>query len=206
MIRAVIFDFGGVVCFHPTEQQVADAAALCELSPPEFLRAFWKDRLAYDAGQDPADYWRGVARTAGKNFDAIIPELIEREIEFWSHFDGRVLAWMHDLRARGVRTGILSNLPRPLGTRLRANREFIGHFDQVTFSFELGVVKPDRAIYEHAVRGLNAAPGEALFLDDRPENVEGARAAGLQAMEYTGWDEFMQAAARDSNIARTIPA
>ena len=189
--RAVILDYGGVICFHPTDQQIAEAAAACDLAPADFLKAFWKHRIGYDAGQDPYEYWRAVATTADRKFDdALIAQMIEREIDFWLRFDDRVLAWADDLRTRGVRIGILSNLPRPLGTRLRATPGFMSHFDHATLSFELGIVKPDRAIYEHAVRGLNVSPGDALFLDDRPENVEGARAAGLQAKLYTSWSEL----------------
>jgi len=116
--------------------------------------------------------------------------MIEHEIGFWSRFDDRALGWTHQLRAAGVRTGILSNLPRPLGNRLRETDGFLKHFDHVTFSFELGIVKPQREIYDDAVRGLNVKPAEALFLDDRPENVEGAREAGLHSELFTTWEEF----------------
>jgi putative hydrolase of the HAD superfamily len=190
-LRAVILDYGGVICFHPTGQQIAEAARVCDLTPEEFLRAFWKHRIGYDAGQDPYEYWRAVAATAGRHFDdALIAEMIGREIDFWMHWDERVLAWTRQLRANGIRVGILSNLPRPLGTRLRENREFMSHFDHATLSFELGIVKPQREIYDDAVRGLSVEASEALFIDDRPENVEGARAAGLRADLYTSWEEF----------------
>jgi putative hydrolase of the HAD superfamily len=190
-LKAVIFDFGGVICFHPSAQQIAEASAACGLDPPDFLRAFWKNRLAYDAGQDPYVYWREVAANAGRVFDdALIAQMIEREIDFWSCYDQRVLAWTSSLRANGIRTGILSNLPRPLGTHLRKSGNLLEHFDHVTFSYELGVAKPQREIYDHAIHGLGIAPAEALFLDDREENVEGARAAGLEAELYTTWEQF----------------
>lgn len=192
-IGAVIFDYGGVLCFHPTDEQIARAAAKCGLDPAEFVRALWKNRIVYDAGQDPHDYWSDVARNAGRTFDEpLIAQMIECEIDFWGRFDTRVLDWIPQLRASGARTGILSNLPRPLGAHLRTRNGFLEHFDHVTFSFELGVVKPDRAIYENSVRGLNIAPEQALFLDDRPENVEGARAAGLHAELYSTWEEFVK--------------
>jgi putative hydrolase of the HAD superfamily len=192
-IGAVIFDYGGVLCFHPTEDQIARAAAKCELEPSEFVRALWKNRIAYDAGQDPRDYWREVAQIAGRTFDEpLIAQMIDCEIDFWGRFDTRPLAWIEQLRSGGARTGILSNLPRPLGAHLRRRDGFLEHFDHVTFSFELGIVKPQRAIYEDAVRGLKVAPERALFLDDRPENIEGARAAGLHAELYTTWEEFVK--------------
>jgi putative hydrolase of the HAD superfamily len=193
-IDGVIFDYGGVLCFHPTEDQIARAAAKCGLEPREFVKALWKNRTAYDAGQDPHEYWREVARIAGRR--------IECEIDFWGRFDTRLLDWIHQLRASGTRIGILSNLPSPLGSHLRTRDGFLDHFDHVTFSFELNVVKPQRAIYEHAVRGLNVAPQNALFLDDRPENIEGARAAGLQAELFTTWEDF----ARETPARYGLPA
>ena len=189
----MIFDFGGVLCFHPTDEQIARAAGHCNLPPDEFLRALWSNRLAYDGGQEPQDYWNGVARVAGRTFDdALIAKMIEAEIEFWSHYDARVLRWTDDLRANGFRTGILSNLPRPLGERLRTTDGFLDHFDHVTFSYELRTVKPERAIYEDAIRGLGVRAEHALFLDDRPENVEGARSAGLHAELFDTWERFLE--------------
>jgi putative hydrolase of the HAD superfamily len=66
----------------------------------------------------------------------------------------------------------------------------LDHFDHVTLSYELRVTKPQAGIYEDAIRGLSVAPAEALFLDDRPENVAGAKAVGLQAELYVSWEQF----------------
>ena len=195
-IRAVIFDYGGVLAFHPSKEQVAEAAALCDLSPAEFVRVLWARRLDYDAGLDPQVYWRQVASLADRQFDdALIAEMMRREIDFWSRLDDRVLNWIAQLRTSGLKTGILSNLPHPLAARLRSNG-FLTHFDQITFSCDLGVTKPQRAIYEHPVGGLGVAPEEALFLDDRPENVAGAREAGLASELYVSWEDFLEIPAR----------
>lgn len=191
-LRAVIFDFGNVLCFPPTENQWSEAAALCGVSTPEFLANFWRRRRDYDRGMKPTEYWRDFAATIGQEFDdSMIEEMIRREIDFWSHHDARVLAWIKDLRGAGVRTSILSNLPQPLGENLRAAKGFLEHFNQVTFSYELGVIKPEPEIYHCAVQELGVAPEEALFLDDRTENVEGARAIGLHAKLFTTWEDFV---------------
>jgi len=118
--------------------------------------------------------------------------MMRREVDFWGRFDDRVLSWARDLRSSGLRTGILSNLPRTLGERLRSEEGFLDHFDQVTFSYELGVIKPEALIYQHAIAGLGVEAGEALFLDDRPENVEGALAVGMQAVVFDSWEGFLE--------------
>jgi putative hydrolase of the HAD superfamily len=191
-IQAVIFDYGGVLCFHPEEEQITRAAAVCGVEPAAFVRALWTDRLVYDGGQPPQEYWSNVAKLLGRTFDeAMISQMVECEIEFWGRLDTRVLDWIMQLRDQKVQVGILSNLPSPLGARLRQRNGFLDHFDHITFSFELGMIKPQRGIYEHAVRGLNLRPENTLFLDDRPENIEGARQAGLQAELYTTWEDFV---------------
>lgn len=193
-IRAVVFDFGGVLCFHPTEKRIASAALACGLPATEFLRAFWLNRTDYDAGKiDPHAYWTGIAQTAGRAFsDDLIAEMIRREIDFWSRYDERVIAWVRELRGQGLRTGLLSNLPGPLGRHLRASAGFLNDFDHITFSYELKIVKPQPAIYEDTIRGLGVPPQQALFIDDRPENVQGARAVGMQAELFVSWEAFLE--------------
>src|SRR3954469_14226516 len=105
-IDAVIFDFGGVLCFHPTEQQTRAAADACGLSLDAFLDAFWSNRVPYDAGQvTPRAYWNGVASSAGVDPfpKRVIADMSRREIDFWSHFDRRVFDWIEILRAHGLK-------------------------------------------------------------------------------------------------------
>ncbi|HXP84639.1 MAG TPA: HAD family phosphatase [Bryobacteraceae bacterium] len=191
-IRAVIFDFGGVLCFQPTPEQIARAAQMAGVSVADFDRAFWANRLEYDAGRlSPGAYWREVAELVGSPLADAAGALGHLDIEFWSRLDGRVLAWVRQLHDCGFATAILSNLPRPLGEALRARPGFLEHFDHLTFSYELGLVKPQHEIYEHALAGLGVSGSKALFLDDRPRNIEGALAAGLEAQLYPSWEAFL---------------
>jgi putative hydrolase of the HAD superfamily len=190
-IEAVIFDFGGVLCEHPAPARFDPIAHLLAVDAVEFRRAFWKNRIAYDAGLDAEEYWSSLVDGMGGTWDpARLPELLELEIGLWSNFDERMLEFAAHLQARGFGTAILSNLPKPLGEALRATPGFLTPFDHHTFSYELGMVKPAAAIYEHTVNALGVASLQALFLDDRPENVEGARKAGLQAELYEQWSDL----------------
>jgi len=191
--RAVIFDFCGYLCFHPDDPRWRRAAETAGLPLADFMSAFWANRIRYDAGLcEPVEYWHAVAHTAGTRIDEQrIPALIRLEIELWNQYDSRVLAWADQLRAAGYGTAILSNLPRPLGEELRATPGFLEHFDHVTFSYELRKVKPQPDIYLDEVGGLGVRPEQTLFLDDRPDNVEGAHAVGLHAHLYSTWEDFV---------------
>lgn len=190
--KAVVFDFGGVLCFHPSQERFSAIAGLFGVPTLRLLEIFWANRLAYDAGQlDSHSYWRGVAEAAGKTLDeSELPDLTRREVELWTNYDRRILDWAARLQSEGIRTAVLSNLPRSIGENLRATPGFLDPFDHVTFSYELGVVKPQPEIYHDALRGVGVAPGEALFLDDKPENVEGAHAVGMLGEIYSTWEDF----------------
>jgi len=191
-IKSVVFDFGNVICFPPAEERIARAAAECKLAVDEFLKAFWADRLPYDGGLSPQQYWRAVAAKASTEFDdPLIERMVQHEIGFWNTFDSRVISWIDLLRERGYTVGILSNLPFPLADALRGTEGFLEHFDHVTFSCELGLFKPQGGIYEHSFQGLGVAPEETLFIDDKIENVDGARAVGMRAELFTNWEEFV---------------
>lgn len=188
-IRAVIFDFGGVLCFYPDQARIDRVSAVAGVAPLQLWEAMWVRRLEYDAGLlEPDEYWRSVLGAAYE--EAKLPELIRHEVAFWNQYDQRVFDWIAELRAAGLRTAILSNLPRVLGEALQATPGFLDPFDHVTFSYEIKSVKPGPAIYRDAIQGLALPPAEMLFLDDKPENVEGARAVGLQAELFTSLDHL----------------
>ncbi|NTF31103.1 HAD family hydrolase [Rhizobium skierniewicense] len=60
----------------------------------------------------------------------------------------------------------------------------------VTVSGDVGLIKPDVAIYELHARTFGLDPASSLFIDDSPPNVEGAKAAGWQAVHFTGADQL----------------
>lgn len=155
-----------------------------------FMDAMWVPRLDYDAGlTEPEQYWRLVL---GEGYDAArLEAMIQGEVAMWNQYDPRVFAWIAQLKAAGLKIGILSNLPRVLGEALRATPGFLDPFDHITFSYELKWVKPQPEIYKHAYEGLGVAPGDALFLDDKAPNIEGALATGLRAELFPSWEEFL---------------
>jgi putative hydrolase of the HAD superfamily len=185
-IKAVIFDYGGVLCFHPSGEQVDELAARCGAPRDRFLQAYWSTRLSYDRGDlEPAQYWTQIGERLGQRYDsAQIADFRRLDIGFWLRLDARMVEWARRVRQAGYRTAVLSNLPPDLGEHLRAKMNLLGDFDCHTFSYEVRAVKPDPAIYIDCARKLGVAPGEALFLDDRPENVHGARDFGMSAVLF----------------------
>ena len=102
-----------------------------------------------------------------------------------------MLAWARGLQQASITTGILSNMPGPMETGLRARYPWIDEFTHHTWSHAVNLAKPEPAIYLHAAKGLQTPPANILFLDDRPENIEAALAIGMQAIHYTTHAAFL---------------
>jgi FMN phosphatase YigB (HAD superfamily) len=68
---------------------------------------------------------------------------------------------------------------------MEQNFAWLEIFQQHTWSYELGLSKPDAAIYAHTIEKLRVTADQALFIDDLVENVRGAEAAGLHAVVFT---------------------
>lgn len=89
---------------------------------------------------------------------------------------------VRDLRARGIRTGVITNNIAEFGTTWRAMIPVDELFDDIVDSSSVGVRKPDAAIYLLACERLGVEPSASLFIDDFQGNVDGAHAAGLRGV------------------------
>jgi putative hydrolase of the HAD superfamily len=89
------------------------------------------------------------------------------------------------LRRPGRPMFFLSNMPSPYADLLERRHAFVRAFDDGVFSGRIGLAKPDLAIFDAAARRFGTAPEDLVFLDDQPVNVDAARQAGWNALEFT---------------------
>jgi len=102
----------------------------------------------------------------------------------WIALNPPMLAWAAALQHAGFFTAILSNMgPDVLRTMLQ-EFTWLANFNQLTWSCDLGIAKPDPAIYAFTCDRLGVRPDEALFLDDKIENIRGAEAFGLTPCNF----------------------
>ncbi len=188
VLKAIIFDFGGVLYKLPDRSRMRRWQKLLNLKDEEALTALIAQpnelALMMDVltGRVPEEeMWAGLA----KRFH-IRPELMNRirRASMSKRQLNRELAdYLSSLRGRFT-TVILSNA----GTASRAMFSDVYGLDKISdlmvISAEEGVAKPDEKIYQITLDRLGIEPQEALFLDDMIENVESARSLGMHAVHF----------------------
>ena len=107
---------------------------------------------------------------------------------------------MRDLKAQGLRIGLLTNNVKEFGEHWRATFPIDELVEDVVDSSHVGVRKPEREIYELTCTRLGIAPSEAVFVDDNADNVAGARAFGLETVHF-GVDPWAALAELDAILA-----
>lgn len=186
---ALVFDFGNVVAFFDYAVACEPLGARLGLSGEELLRQ------ARDKGLTElvVEYERGLTTT--EEFGRAVRELIG--LEELSHEDF-VAAWTAIFRLNPSVAGLIPSLKEAgytlvLGSNtndLHARHfrpkfaETLDHFDALVMSHEVGHVKPSAEFYHACAEAAGRPIGECIFIDDLPENVAGAKSAGMTGILY----------------------
>lgn len=185
-IRAVVVDYGEVLCHRPSPEDLERMAGVFGIPASDFLDVYIRSRAPYDRGDvTPAAYWTQFAQQAGLEVDAKTIETLRKwDVNMWSRVNRPITDWVAKIHAAAIKTAILSNMQQDMAKHARANFEWLKEFDCQVFSCELRAIKPDPTIYEACLERLQSQPSETLFIDDREQNVEGARAVGLLGLLF----------------------
>jgi putative hydrolase of the HAD superfamily len=200
-LRAIILDYGAVLCHQPFPHEVERMARIFRVTSQEFPALYAGPRHSYDRGDlTTPEYWIEVARSAQiKLTRDTIERLSKWDREMWSHVNTEMTRWLRAVRP-GYKTALLSNMHFDMIAHLRASFAWLRHFDHQIFSAEVHSVKPEPAIYEHCLKTLGARPSETLFIDDREENVAAARALGISSFRFRSARELRR------DLASVLPA
>ena len=188
MIKAIIFDFGRVISaqkpaslFRQYEQDLGLVPG--KLNRIMFGSDIWDEVLVGRRTID--DYWAEIGPCLGLDTEEAILAFRQR----YHHdeaINGGVLELLQRLEG-GYKLAVLSNAPAGLSGWL-ADWQMLDLFDDVVCSGEVGLAKPDPAIFRLALERLSVEPGEAVFIDDTLGHVEAARSLGMQAIHFTTAD------------------
>lgn len=181
MIKAVIFDCFGVI-ISDALQVVCDELAATDRAGADAVRDLV--RASNKGLIDPQDSNRQIADILG-----ISPEDYQQRIRDGEAKDERVMKYITQLHGP-YKTALLSNISATgLARRFTAD-ELAACFDVVVSSGEIGYAKPEARAYEIVAERLEVRLDECVFTDDRSDFCEGARAVGMQAIDFTSFEQF----------------
>jgi glucose-1-phosphatase len=190
MIRTIILDLGRVLVPFDFARGYARMSQRTGLPPDDIRSRIVASGLVHrlESGQiRDDDFVHQITALLG------VAMSFEEFSEFWSSiFLPETLIpedWVRQLRTR-YRMVLLSNTNGIHYAMLRAAYPILQHFDAYVLSHEVGAMKPDPKIYAAALAVAQARPEECFFTDDVLEYVEGARRAGIDAVQFENADKL----------------
>ena len=194
-IESVIFDWGGVLIDDPAPGLMQYCAQALAVSKEDYIKAhskfaadFQKDLISEDT------FWERICSKLN------IPK--PKVHSLWADAFKAVYVPRKDmfslaarLRKNGYKTALLSN------TEAAAMQYFyqlsvFGGFDVLVFSCAEGTRKPEKKIYELTIQRLGSQPGQSVFIDDKPEYINGAKQTGLNTILFENINQLKNALAK----------
>ncbi len=190
-IEAIVFDVGGVL--HESNAALDDDL-FNELGinadTLKNIRA--NEMVLLGSGEiDEQEFWRRVHNNYGIRPVSHEENMLGRAFSEAIKPHTPILELAKELGENGIKLAILSNTIEPHAKALREAGIYDG-FDYVLLSHELGMRKPDQAIYERTLETLQVEPQATIFVDDDPANVDAAEMLGMNGVVYTDAERVIE--------------
>lgn len=201
-IEAIIFDWGGVLIDDPRPALMRYCANALSVLEEDYVEAHKKFAEQFQKGIISEEaFWVKVCAELGRP-KPTYPSLWGEA--FRSVYSPRqeVFALASELHRNGYKTAVLSNTEVPAMEFFYEQRYDMGApqtrykafgdpvFDVLVFSCTEGTIKPERKIYKITLEKLISQPGQTVFIDDRPEFIEGAKQAGINTILFNNLEQI----------------
>jgi HAD superfamily hydrolase (TIGR01509 family) len=191
---ALLFDLGRVVLEIDFDRALACWSGHAGCEPAHLIGRFSPDEAykRHERGEIPdAEYFAVLRGSLG------IEVTDAQFLEGWNAIFAGEMPNIAPLLARAARRLPLyafSNTNRAHEAHFSQHfAQVLGHFQKLFLSSTIGLRKPDAAAYDHVVKEIGVPAGRIVFFDDSLENIEGARARGLQAVHVTSTRDVAEA-------------
>jgi putative hydrolase of the HAD superfamily len=193
-IRAIFFDFGGVLLktFDGVDHDAIEARFGLEA---KMLRkcVYRESRyMDFQVGKCTYDEWTHSIRGAlTPHVGGRAEEVVNAFLQAPRTFNQEVLSLVKRLHGRYT-LGIISNTTPGMEARLRERFDLTDLFDVRVGSDDLGIAKPDAGIFLHATKLARLTPDQSVFTDDRADFAEAARGVGMHGFHFTEYARFAE--------------
>ena len=191
-IKGVVFDFGGVMTTCTMPERVRPIVDELGIPWQALEDGFAKYRRLMDGGFMGFDeMYRKIWEEAGVTLDEETQaRILKEDMASFLYPNLRTLEWMRNLKAKGYKIGILTNMWADFGKKFRETfPQFIELADAMVVSGEEHMYKPMKEIYDLLRDRIGLKSEELLFIDDAAGNCDGARKAGWKALRFISNDQ-----------------
>ncbi|HAM53210.1 MAG TPA: HAD family phosphatase [Nitrospiraceae bacterium] len=192
MIKAVIFDFGGVLAEEGFKNGLKAIGKKHGLDPEDFFRT--AEQLIYETGYVTGmcpehRFWSALREKAGitGSDEDLREEILQRFI-----LRPEMIQQVDKIKSSGLFLAILSDQTNWLD-EINERSLFYNHFDFIFNSYRMKKSKRDPSIFRDVCSLIGLKPSEVLFIDDNGENIKRALGEGLEAIHYKNKAEFEKA-------------
>lgn len=184
-IKVVFWDLGGVLVRTEDRTKREQWEQRLGMEPRQLDRLIFGGEMGRKAALGKAsveEVWESVRQ----ELDLSLDEREQLARDFWQgdDLDEELVAFIRRLRAR-FQTGLISNAWLELRELLEGHWQIDDAFDDLVISAEVGLMKPDPAIYKLALERLNVEADQAVFVDDFTQNIAAAADVGMHAVHFT---------------------
>ncbi len=192
-ITTIIFDYGCVLT-NPQDKALFDEIynLVTARDFSVFEEIYYSKRADYDQGLiSGREYWKQIFAELDSVYSAELADtLIKLDAESWSSFNNDVFAFLVKLKDRNYKLAVLSNMPSEILEHINRKPGVFDIFDETVFSCDLKLIKPHPEIYRKALNIIGCTGSEAIFIDDRADNVDAAEKEGINALRFEGYSSF----------------
>ena len=189
ILKAVIFDFGGVMADEGFKEGLKTIGFKNRLDPDNFFKT--AEELIYQTDyiigtSDESTFWNTLREKTGvtETDEELREEILKRFT-----LRTKMITLVKKLKSSGLATAILSDQTNWLD-EINQKQPFYHHFDYIFNSFTLKKSKKDPSIFRDACYAIGFKPEEVLFVDDNIENIKRAEKEGLKAIHFKNIDAF----------------
>ncbi|HLG24822.1 MAG TPA: HAD family phosphatase [Candidatus Nanoarchaeia archaeon] len=186
MIKAIIFDLGGVIL----DMRPLLAKKFNVIFKPKSEKELWHfinlGAIPLCRGEmTEIEFWKKVCRKFKKKYpDVFLKDLWTKDFEKLTFFDREMVLLIKQLK-RKYKIGLISNIIKS-HSRIIKKSGILKNFDVSVLSIDVRMTKDQKEIFLLAANKLKVKPKECVFIDDIPEYVKTAESAGMKGIHFKG--------------------
>jgi len=176
MIKAIIFDFFDVIRNDTYQAWLKSHGFKREGAFHEVTQRLDAGKITFDEFMETLTQLSGEYMTLEK-------------MEETAQVNYEIIDLIKKLRKK-YRTAILSNAPSAFFRDILEKNDLEKYFNEIIVSSEVGHIKPNREIFDIALKKLAVKPSEAIFTDDNIKNIEAAEKLGIKGIHFVNTEQF----------------